>query len=75
MEVACVNTSRVQGDIGGPAMFLEADGVYTLVGIVTMDVQCQTEHPTTLTRVAMFLDWVSDNSDVPAADSTLKTDH
>lgn len=62
-----------QGDIGDPAVFLEADGSYTLVGIVTSDVQCQSDKPTTLTRVTAYLDWIGTNSDAPAGDDTLRT--
>lgn len=44
-------------------MYLEEDGVYTLVGIVSGDSQCDIDAPARLTRVTELLDWIQANSD------------
>lgn len=52
-----------KGDNGDPMVFLEEDG-YTLIGVVSSDVQAAGPRPTTLARLTEQLDWIRDNSDV-----------
>jgi len=52
----------LQGDNGGPLVYQECDGVYTQIGIVSFGAAagCQLGYPVGFTRVAAFLDWISE---------------
>jgi len=56
----------LQGDIGGPLVYLESDGIYTQVGIVSFGAAagCELGYPVVFTRVTSFLSWISENTGI-----------
>ena len=51
----------LQVNSGGPLVYLECDGVYTQIGLVSFGAVggCQGGNPIGFTRVAAFLGWIS----------------
>jgi secreted trypsin-like serine protease len=51
-----------QGDSGGPLVYLERDGNYTQVGIVSFVAAagCQRNYPAGFTRVTSYLSWITE---------------
>ncbi|KDR11874.1 Chymotrypsin BI [Zootermopsis nevadensis] len=64
----CVSTpngqSTCNGDSGGALTYLESDGRYTQVGIVSFgsSAGCQRGYPAAFTRVTSYLSWISSNT-------------
>jgi secreted trypsin-like serine protease len=56
----------LQGDNGGPLVYLESDGTYTQVGIVSFvsAAGCQQGHPAVFTRVTSYLSWIESNTGI-----------
>jgi len=54
----------LQGDSGGPVVYLERDGIYTQVGIVSFgsSAGCTLGYPVGFTRVTSYLDWITSNT-------------
>lgn len=52
--------SMLQGDDGGPVVFLDTTGDYIIVGIVSFGSKsgCQFGNPVAFTRVTSFLTWI-----------------
>jgi secreted trypsin-like serine protease len=49
-----------KGDSGGPLMFLDTDGKYTQIGIVSFGSSAScTDYPSGYTRVTSYLGWIS----------------
>jgi secreted trypsin-like serine protease len=57
-----------QGDIGGPLVIKDIDGIYTQVGIssILASSTC-TNAPNGFTRVTSFLGWISANTGIAIA--------
>jgi len=51
----------LQGDSDGPLVFLESDGIYAEVDIVSFGAAagCTLGYPAAFTRVTSFLSWIS----------------
>jgi secreted trypsin-like serine protease len=76
MMMIIISTGRVtfhnfnclvfQGDSGGPLMYLEEDGVYTLVGFTSFVAAngCQLVYPAGFTRVNKYLCWIAARTDL-----------
>jgi secreted trypsin-like serine protease len=62
-QYSCV---LLQGDNGGPSVYLESDGTYTQVGIVSFvsAAGCQLGHPAGFTRVTSYLSWIESNTGI-----------
>eukprot|EP00092_Neocalanus_flemingeri_P100620 GFUD01128542.1.p1 GENE.GFUD01128542.1~~GFUD01128542.1.p1 ORF type:complete len:335 (+),score=53.17 GFUD01128542.1:56-1006(+) len=52
-------TDSCQGDSGGP-LFIEHEGVFTQLGIVSYGYGCATAYPGVYTRLERYTDWVQD---------------
>jgi len=53
------------GDSGGPLSYEDRNGFHTLVGVVSWGDHCGKKNfPTVYTRVAGYLDWIADQSNV-----------
>lgn len=47
-----------QGDSGGPLQINHANGMSTIVGVVSFGVLCGTNLPSVYTRVAEYVNWI-----------------
>ncbi|KAJ8892640.1 hypothetical protein PR048_005221 [Dryococelus australis] len=57
--------SPCNGDSGGPLVIQEADGQFTVIGVVSFGVQnCLAGFPAAFVRVTSFLNWVSSNAGI-----------
>jgi secreted trypsin-like serine protease len=56
----------LQGDSGGAFGYLESDGLYTEVGIVSFgsSAGCTLGYPAVFTRVTSYLDWIESNTGI-----------
>ena len=51
-----------QGDSGGPLVVRNQYGKYTLIGLVSFNIEgCANRNPYVLTRVSLFVDWIENN--------------
>jgi len=50
----------LQGDIGGPLVYLQSDSIFTQVGIVSFGspAGCTVGYPAAFTRVISYLAWI-----------------
>jgi len=58
--------STCSGDSGGPLIYLESDGIYTEVGIVSFGAAdgCTLGYPAGYSRVTSYLDWISSSTGI-----------
>jgi secreted trypsin-like serine protease len=56
----------LQGDSGGALVYLESDGIYTQVGIVSFGAAagCELGYPAAFTRVTSYLTWISSTTGI-----------
>ena len=56
----------LQGESGGPLVYLESDGIYTEVGSVSFGslAGCTQVYPVAFTRVTSYLSWITSNTGV-----------
>jgi secreted trypsin-like serine protease len=56
----------LQGDIGGPLVYLENDGRYTQVGIVSFgfSLGCTVGYHVAFTRVTSYLEWIESHTGI-----------
>jgi secreted trypsin-like serine protease len=56
----------LQGEDGGPLIYLVSDGIYTQVGVVSFGAAagCTLGYPAAFTRVTSYLDWISSTTGV-----------
>ena len=50
----------LQGDIGGPLVYLQSDSIFTQVGIVSFGspAGCTVGYPASFTRVTSYREWI-----------------
>ncbi|XP_062549426.1 collagenase-like [Armigeres subalbatus] len=55
-----------QGDYGGPLTLVDSDGITKQVGVFSFSsvLGCESNRPSVFTRMASYLQWIGDNSDV-----------
>ncbi|XP_059484311.1 brachyurin-like [Neocloeon triangulifer] len=53
------------GDVGGPLVWKDTDGIYTAIGIFSYYKFSCISYPEVFTRVTAFLDWISQKTGIP----------